>query len=782
MPRTVLFRLMLCFAWLQLACGVVACGSDTDADINKDAADSASPDDAAGDTAEQDSVQDTSAAPDTSPDAMVDTMGRPDGTTDTDADDATTPPVGYTYTQDLWVYEAIEKISPDGARADLTAPLLAALDEASADAVVPLSDGLSFELHRSLGAELIGPNGVARDDVEVLVGVLVGEEGRAVAVIATPTRQAIAPIGVEDRVRLDFSSIAEVQAGDLLSVDLAFLQTYPSKDPAEEADAEGAELLALRMAAERIHYLSVEGEDGALEAGLYTDELVRIEGPPGGQKSMGDGGDFPPKSRPMLDGLRRGVQKCVRRQGLLCVAKFHREFGEGAAESRRLIACNLSNCCESECPPPPPPPAPRCRWGCGKSRTDPHITTFDGASYSLQVVGEFVAARSDGLEVQMRTAPWDDSREVSTTSAVSIGAGGARIEIGPGEGYSLNVKIDGVDRTAELEGGVIAVGDGALLLDYYAAFEDADGHRVFVYPRGGFVDLIVEPADDTTAWVGLFGDNDGAFEDDVALRDGTVLTQPVDDATRYDSFAEDWRLSDAESLFTYASGETTETFTDRTFPDAHVSIDSLSAADRAQAEAMCAGAGVVDPQVLQECVLDVALTGDLEVLWSAQLSDTLVGIETGTRNEDGSLRLDCAEGDQSCVAAHCATSADDVTSGGDSDIGQRFSVSCPAGCDVAGGSVWGVDDYTDDSSICRAAIHAGVLDAGLGGQVSFWISPGLDAYGGSEQNGVTSSTWGSWSYSFTFLGEWSCLDGVDNDGDGDADCADAQCAGRATCP
>lgn len=82
------------------------------------------------------------------------------------------------------------------------------------------------------------------------------------------------------------------------------------------------------------------------------------------------------------------------------------------------------------------------------------------------------------------------------------------------------------------------------------------------------------------------------------------------------------------------------------------------------------------------------------------------------------------------------------------EIGQTVTVSCPTSCGLTAGSVWGSRIYTDDSSICRAAIHAGVM-TDQGGQLLLTIAPGQQSYTGSSQNGVTTSNWGSWSRSFT---------------------------------
>ena len=70
---------------------------------------------------------------------------------------------------------------------------------------------------------------------------------------------------------------------------------------------------------------------------------------------------------------------------------------------------------------------------------------------------------------------------------------------------------------------------------------------------------------------------------------------------------------------------------------------------------------------------------------------------------------------------------------------------CEAG--FATGSVWGAGPYTADSSICTAALHAGVIGAD-GGAVTVLRKPGQASYDGSESNGVTTRSWGSYDASF----------------------------------
>jgi LCCL domain len=82
-------------------------------------------------------------------------------------------------------------------------------------------------------------------------------------------------------------------------------------------------------------------------------------------------------------------------------------------------------------------------------------------------------------------------------------------------------------------------------------------------------------------------------------------------------------------------------------------------------------------------------------------------------------------------------------------IGLTLTYICPATRPSAG-TVWGTDVYSDSSAICQAAIHAGVLPAAQAGVVSLVMGPGVDNLEGTERNGVTSQSYGSWGSTFTF--------------------------------
>lgn len=76
----------------------------------------------------------------------------------------------------------------------------------------------------------------------------------------------------------------------------------------------------------------------------------------------------------------------------------------------------------------------------------------------------------------------------------------------------------------------------------------------------------------------------------------------------------------------------------------------------------------------------------------------------------------------------------------------------------ASGSLYGSGPYTDDSSPAKAAVHAGLLQAGQKGVVKVTILAGRSSYTASTANGVTSSGYGSWSGSFSVAAD----DGGDN--------------------
>ncbi|KAK0140766.1 Macrophage mannose receptor 1 [Merluccius polli] len=88
----------------------------------------------------------------------------------------------------------------------------------------------------------------------------------------------------------------------------------------------------------------------------------------------------------------------------------------------------------------------------------------------------------------------------------------------------------------------------------------------------------------------------------------------------------------------------------------------------------------------------------------------------------------------------------------------RMTVHCPAGCSEADYRVYGTTVYREDSNICAAAIHAGVVVSDVGGDCTLLKRPGQDFYAGSTRNGITSRPFeGTYPKSYTFAdGELRC--------------------------
>ena len=83
--------------------------------------------------------------------------------------------------------------------------------------------------------------------------------------------------------------------------------------------------------------------------------------------------------------------------------------------------------------------------------------------------------------------------------------------------------------------------------------------------------------------------------------------------------------------------------------------------------------------------------------------------------------------------------------------GERFRFHCPPGKPVPG-QVVGSGPYTDGSSICAAAVHAGVIRAASGGLVTIEVRPGQKHYVGSVSHYVESEGYEQfWSGSFLVI-------------------------------
>lgn len=239
---------------------------------------------------------------------------------------------------------------------------------------------------------------------------------------------------------------------------------------------------------------------------------------------------------------------------------------------------------------------------------DVHLYTLDGLHYDYQGVGEFTLIENAdrSFVVQARQGPY--GTQASVNVAVAMQVAGTRVEVG-----FDGIRIDGaepldvpVGETVRLESG----GSVRRLKEAWLALWPG-GARVSVRVFSRTMDIGMVLPDAMRGTVrGLLGDFDGDPANDLRLDDGTVLERPVAYETLYGPFAAAWRIEQRESLFTYPDGVGTADYQRPGFPERHVRLEDLPGEDVAWARGICREAGVPAGARLDDCVYDVALTGD----------------------------------------------------------------------------------------------------------------------------------------------------------------------------
>ena len=250
---------------------------------------------------------------------------------------------------------------------------------------------------------------------------------------------------------------------------------------------------------------------------------------------------------------------------------------------------------------------------------DPHLISLDGLAYDFQAVGEFTlieAVSGDPLNVQVRYRPVEGSDVATRTTAIAVDIDGTRLVFDL-DALSL-VKLDGADLDIAA-GSVVSIGTtgGALYFDgevYTVVLSSGDQLRISA--RDSFLDVQVglQPGRDVR---GLLGDGDSDTANDLSLRDGTVLPQPLSFEDLYGVYADSWRIDDESSLFDYAPGQETADFTDLEFPVGVISLDDIP--DDVLAAAEAAAAGIDDPVLREAAISDFILSGDQDYIDAAEV-------------------------------------------------------------------------------------------------------------------------------------------------------------------
>ena len=271
--------------------------------------------------------------------------------------------------------------------------------------------------------------------------------------------------------------------------------------------------------------------------------------------------------------------------------------------------------------------------GCGRrlarSYGDPHMVTFDGARYSFQTVGEFVLTKSTagGIEVQTRQKP--QSSDFSLNTAVAMNVGGDRVGI-----YASDFPDRNRENVVWVNGQPVRVSPNKAYFlnnggtirqsgrNYTVSWPTGETVQASIRSSGGmrFMNVNVQITDCSEGlFDGLLGNANGFEGDDFrGLNDRpdlrmTAGTDPFGGMSREieqqrlaflaNNLADRYRVTQMSSLFDYPPGTSTMTFTDRSFPRVHRTLNEIPRDRRMAAQRRCQERGITGRD-LNGCIFD----------------------------------------------------------------------------------------------------------------------------------------------------------------------------------
>ncbi|KAI8767258.1 mucin protein, partial [Biomphalaria glabrata] len=251
---------------------------------------------------------------------------------------------------------------------------------------------------------------------------------------------------------------------------------------------------------------------------------------------------------------------------------------------------------------------------------DPHITTLDSVTYTMNGWGEYVMLEvpSEKFILQARTGRAETQKGTLTNATVFIGFAAKdsnissfQVELSPSK-TSLILKANGIDITNDFykESGpdiIVSTANISVIREYrnnrtlsVATFPCGVSITVHVAVKSLLIEVNV-PKTMANKTRGLLGNFNGNKNDEFILPDGQLLPANISDRQIYQEFAKKWAVISTNSVFMYGPGENTSLYQHPDFEPFYK--DETNPAQLAEAEAQCGESN-------DACIFDYLATGD----------------------------------------------------------------------------------------------------------------------------------------------------------------------------
>ncbi len=275
---------------------------------------------------------------------------------------------------------------------------------------------------------------------------------------------------------------------------------------------------------------------------------------------------------------------------------------------------------------------PDCKPVMGRTYGDPHLKSFDGATYSFQTVGEFTLARSGSGNVNVQVRQRAQSDDFSLNTAVAMNVGGDRVC------FYANEKPDGNTTTPlRINGEPVYIDGSNYYLEHGGTISPSGRNNYTItWPTGekvkldgsqsggmGFYNIAMEVYPCSDSYDGILGNANGRTSDDFDVRNnmGGISssnwnmgvfgsTNQRDQVVEKEylaflakDFARQYRITQNESLFDYGFNQSTFAFTDESFPRVHRTLGDMNQDDYRRAQRECERRGFSGGD-LSACIYD----------------------------------------------------------------------------------------------------------------------------------------------------------------------------------